>query len=93
MIQPNIIRPANGGVQKIYRFANGRGASVVQNSFSYGARDGLWELAVLRFHSEDMSDYSIDFNTPITNNVLGHLSGADVYETLCAIRELSEVSS
>ena len=33
--------------QKIYKFPNGYGASVIKGPYSYGGPDGLWELAVL----------------------------------------------
>jgi len=34
-------REVNGGVQKIYRYKNNYGASVVRHSFSYGNKEGL----------------------------------------------------
>ena len=37
----------HGGVQRIYKFANGYGASVIRHRYSLGFDDGLWELAVL----------------------------------------------
>lgn len=83
------------GVQKLYRFPNGYGASVVrfminlhggrQLGGSYGAEDGLWELAVLKW---DGDDYDIDYDTPITDDVLGYLSDDDVRETLKQIMGL-----
>ncbi len=50
----------NGGIQKIYKFDNGYGASVVKHLFSYGGAQGLWEMALLSF--DDISwhnDYCI----------------------------------
>jgi len=91
MKQPIIerIHPAGlGGVQKIYRFDNGYGASVVQTPFSYGGSDGLWEIAVLMFNAPSKDDYELTYDTPITNDVLGYLTQNQVSETLQAIRGL-----
>ena len=35
------------GIQRIYKFDNGYGASVVKHKYSYGGDKGLWELAVI----------------------------------------------
>ena len=75
-----------GGIQKIYHFPNGYGASVIQNYFSYGGKDGLWELGVLRFQNTDAGELTYD--TPITDDVLGHLSEAEVAEALHRIAAL-----
>jgi hypothetical protein len=83
---PATERPCNGGTQKLYEFPNGRGASVVRHSFSYGAADGLWELAVLDRKGE------IDYSTPITNDVLGHLSDDEVQAALERIAALPEAA-
>ena len=58
---------SQGGIQKIYKFANGWGASVVMFPGSYGFEKGLWELAVLDANGE------ITYDTPITNDVICHL--------------------
>jgi hypothetical protein len=75
-----------GGVQKVYKCANGYGASVIRFMYSYGGDEGLWEMAVIRFLDEE--HYEIDYATPITNDVLGSLSDEDVKEKLNAISEL-----
>jgi len=67
-----------GGVQKLFRFPNGYGASVVQFQYSYGGDEGLWELAVIRYSGEGDDSFSLAYDTPITNDVLGHLSEQDV---------------
>ena len=36
-----------GGLQMVYKFDNGYGASVIQHEGSYGSHKGRWELAVL----------------------------------------------
>ena len=86
---PKLSRPhpaRMGGTQDVYQFANGFGASVVQFPGSYGYDAGLWELAVVKF---DGDDYSICYDTPITDDVLGHLSDAEVQQTLARINALA----
>lgn len=83
------INEIHGGIQKLYRFPNNRGASVVQHSFSYGNREeNQWELAVIKFGSKSNSDWDLDYDTEITSNVLGHLSDDDVDHYLRQIRAL-----
>lgn len=75
----------NGGDQIIHKFNNGYGASVVKHDFSYGGKQGLWELAVIYFYEDD---WSITYNTEITNDVLGNLTDKDVTSTLNKIEKL-----
>lgn len=72
----------NGGIQKIYQFPNGYGASVIQHKGSYGYEKGLWELAVLDI------DGSLCYNTKITDDVIGRLNDPEVDNILGQIREL-----
>ena len=53
------------GVQVVHEFPNGYGASVIRHDFSYGGKDGLWEMAVLK-------EGDLCYNTHITNDVIGH---------------------
>ncbi len=76
------------GVQQIYRFKNGFGASVVQHKFSYGGDRGLWELAVVKFNGIGFNDFSLDYETSITSDVEGYLSEAAVQELLKRIKRL-----
>ncbi len=71
-----------GGVQAIERFENGYGASIVCTPYTYGGKEGLYELAVFD------SDGHITYDTPITNDVLGYLSEQDVTEVLIKIQQL-----
>lgn len=81
------VHPAGrGGTQKIYRFPNGYGASVIQYPGSYGYDDGLWELAVLKFRDKD--SWSITYDTPITDDVIGYLSEVEVQDILAKIEAL-----
>jgi hypothetical protein len=80
-----------GGEQKVYRFDNGYGASVVRHQNSYGGRDGLWEVAVLRFTGSG-DKYVLTYDTPITNDVLGWLTDEQVASTLADIEALEAAS-
>lgn len=71
----------NGGVQHVYSFPNGYGASVVKHDFSYGGKQGLWELAVL--NGEDLC-----YTSGITDDVIGHLTWKNVEEFLLEIKKL-----
>jgi len=72
------------GERFIFTFWNGRGASVVRGEYTYGGPEGLWELAVLS------KDGDLDYDTPITYDVLGHLSWNDVGEILRRISMLTD---
>lgn len=68
--------------QKIYKFGNGYGASVVCNSMSYGRDKGLFEVAVLDLAGD------IVYDTPVTNDVVGFLDFAGVADILQQIQNL-----
>lgn len=70
------------GVRGRIMFDNGYGASVIRHNFSYGGRDGLYELAVLDKDGEPT------YNTPITDDVMGYLTPEDVTEILIQIQDL-----
>ena len=71
------------GIHAHVKFPNGYGASIIQSAFSYGGLKGLYELAVLAGPQE-----KICYTTPITDNVLGHLTEEGVTEALIAIEAL-----
>ena len=71
-----------GGIQRVYKFPNGYGASVIRHKGSYGFTEGLWELAVL----DDAGD--LCYYTPITDDVIGHLTDEEVNLKLNEIRGL-----
>ena len=70
------------GVGYEYKFDNGYGASVVSHSGSYGGNKGLYELAVLD------STGDLCYSTPITEDVIGHLTSDKVIELLNRIKSL-----
>jgi len=77
-----VFNPANLGVQALIEFQNGYGASIVKHQFSYGGKNGLYELAVLD------KDGRIAYDTHITSDVLGYLNEDDVTDALVAIQQL-----
>lgn len=87
--EPVIARPIEFGIQKIYRFDNGFGASVVKSEYSYGGQENLWELAVITFDGDDSEKFELTYETPITNDVIGSLTDDEVEEKLAEISQLS----
>lgn len=83
MFIPVLTRSLNGGTQKIYRFDNGYGASVVNSSMSYGT-----ELAVIKFIDEDNDRFNLTYSTPITDDVIGYLTESELEDTLGRIQAL-----
>ena len=63
-------------------FDNGYGVSVVSHSYSYGGRDGLYEVAVLDSNDE------LTYDTPVTNDVIGYLTEEDVTDVMKQVQDL-----
>lgn len=76
-----------GGTQTVYKFDNGYGASVITGGLFYTDDKHPYELAVLKFDETD-DDYEIDYTTPITSDVIGHLNGDKLYDVLTQIKAL-----
>lgn len=74
--------PMMGGRQVVVKFANGYGASVINH---FGAYGGL-ELAVLDSSGE------LTYDTPVTADVVGHLTQETLNLTLKAIAELESAA-
>jgi hypothetical protein len=88
-IQPTLERRLPGGnEQRLFRFDNNLGASVVRGRFTYGGDQGLFEMAVLRFTGPNAVDFKLDYDTGITDDVIGWLGEDEVQEILARIREL-----
>jgi hypothetical protein len=82
--QPAVVQGLLGGIQAIWRFPNGQGASVVNHRGSYGT-----ELAVLRFNSEDLADFDLDYSTPVADDVIGHIDTPE--ELLSYLRRIRDL--
>lgn len=82
--KPTLVTPHpvfSDGVQITYEFPNGYSVSVIQNNYSYGGSSGLWEMAVL-LDGDFFQLYGWQ------DDVLGHLTDAEVDETLVQVSEL-----
>lgn len=73
------------GVQATAFFDNGYGVSVIKGPYSYGGDKGLYELAVFK---GDENDHSLCYDTPITGDVLGHLTESDVTTHIAEVEAL-----
>ena len=71
-------------IQKVYKFPNGYGASVIRHKGSYGYSKGLWELAVLEGDE-------LCYDTEITDDVIGHLNDPEVDRLLRRIQHLWKI--
>lgn len=80
--KPNLM---TNGVYAQAFFPNGYGASVIRSEYSYGGRKGLYELAVLRGNVEN---FSLCYTTPITSDVCGCLTPAEVTALLAQVEAL-----
>ena len=69
------------GIQLKYEYSNGYGASVVLHDGSYGQSQGLFEVAAT--HSGELC-----YATPLTSDVLGWQTFADVDQVLKQIEGL-----
>lgn len=78
--------PCRDGVQAVRRFDNGYGVSVVQHSSSYGGKQGFYEIAVVKFN--DKGGWRINYDTPITNDVVGWLLPEDVTRVMNQVASL-----
>lgn len=101
--------PTGSGTQKVYRFPNGYGASVVRFGMpigrgygSYTSNEKQWELAVIKFTEPDPKDdgylktdagesiaFDLKYDTPITSDVIGYLTKAQVEKYLQKISKLA----
>ena len=62
-------------------FGNGYTASVVRGRYTYGGDRGLYEIAV-------MHDGELVYDTPVTDDVIGHLHSEEVPEVCAQIAAL-----
>jgi len=75
------IRPRLGGVQLVYRFPNGYGASVIKTPVTGPG----WELAVLQWNGQRARPV---YDTPVTGDVEPGLSWEEVKLLIKQIEQL-----
>lgn len=78
----NSFRMFGDSYSHIFKFENGYGASVIKHYGSYGYEEDLFELAVLN------SAGDLCYDTPITSDVIGHLTNDEVLKLLEKIKNL-----
>ena len=74
-----------GGSQAKVFFDNGYGASIVSGGWFYTSENSPYELAVLKGKE---GKWSINYDTPITDDVIGYLTESDVSALLTKIEAL-----
>jgi hypothetical protein len=79
------------GVQKIYRFRNAAGASVIKGTHTYGGEDGLWEVAPIYFVGHSNFEYELFYPEEVCpdGDVIGWCDDDDVEDRLRTLNNLS----
>ena len=85
MYKPSSIVSTHKGTQRLYKFANGYGASVINHQHSYGIELAVikWDLKVIPF------DWDLVYNTPVTDNVITYMTLKQVEKVLACIEKLT----
>ena len=78
----------NSGYQMIIKFPNGYGASVINNIHSYTDNDNEFEIAVIKKTGPEVDDLKLCYDTPITDDVIGHLEEKEVIEYIYKVKDL-----
>lgn len=87
--------PIGNGVQGLAFFPNGYGVSVVRFRIggsgygSYTDNENEWEVAILK---GDAQEWSLTYETPISDDVMGRLSEDDVTDLMKRVQELPQAS-
>ena len=73
-----------GGERTEHTFPNGYTASIITGGNAYTSKHQPYAIAVMR-------DGRLDYTTPITDDVLGHLTEQEANDVLAAIEALPSV--
>ena len=102
---PEVVRPhpTGRGIHKLFRFANGYGASCVRFMLpeavaglmdrpyaSFTNASNEWEVAVIRWISKPREplNFELVYDTPVANDVIGYVPEDDLDALLDKIAEL-----
>jgi hypothetical protein len=83
----------DGATQRIYRFPNNYGASViwgVDMTMLRADSDKPYEVAIIRFVDEG-DHYYLDYSTPLADDVFGYQNEEQVRDLLKQIKDLERV--
>lgn len=80
--------PNGGGIAARLRFSNDYGISVIRTDYSYGGSEGKFEIAVLEYLNESETSFELCYSTPVTDDVVGHLTGSQVTKYMKLIQRL-----
>ena len=73
------------------RFDNEFGVSIVQGPYTYGGKDGLFELAVVTFG--EGNDHHLHYDNPVARgDVRGHLTAEETRELAFEVKSFSKRS-
>lgn len=81
IVTQRIVPSQDSGEYYQVDFENGYGTSIVRHQYSYGGKDGLFELGVL--HNDQLC-----YDTPITDDVIGYIPEHEVATYLDQIAQL-----
>ena len=85
------VKRKEGGIQKLYRFENSYGASVIKTCYSDGGKLGLWELAMIFWKNDEK--YNLYYCDIVENGVLGYLNEEDIDPILEKIKNYWETDT
>lgn len=104
-IEPVFVREnplGEKGIQRIYKFDNGYGASAVRLYYegeylTITNNERQWELAVLKFNKNDKAEEGkfsgkLVYDTPLTTDVIGYLNERKLQKVLRKIKRLKETT-
>ena len=77
------------GRHYVFKFKNNYGASVIKGIYTYGGSQDFWELAIIRF-SDDGRSYHLDYDTKITDDVIGYQTDKMIRKLLRRIKWLKK---